>query len=118
MDPLGLALENFDAVGAWRTDEAGEPIDASGSLTDGTVVNGPVSLREALLRHPDVFVGNFTEKLLTYALGRKVEYYDMPAVRTIVRSARDRNYRWSSIVLGIVNSPPFRMRVKAAREGK
>jgi mono/diheme cytochrome c family protein len=118
MDPLGLALENFDAVGAWRSDDAGEPIDASGSLTDGTVVNGPVSLREALLRHPDVFVGNFTEKLLTYALGRKVEYYDMPAVRTIVRSARDRNYKWSSIALGIVNSPPFRMRMKPSRDGE
>jgi mono/diheme cytochrome c family protein len=110
MDPIGLALENFDAVGAWRTHDAATPIDASGQLADGTAVDGPVSLRQALLRRPDVFVGNLTEKLLTYALGRGIEPYDMPAVRRIVREAARREHRWSSIVMGIVTSAPFQMR--------
>jgi hypothetical protein len=110
MDPLGLALENFDAVGAWRTRESGIPIDASGELTDGTKINGVAALRDALVRRPDVLVGTMTEKLMTYALGRTLEYQDMPAVRAIVRSAARDNYRFSSLVRGIVSSVPFRMR--------
>ena len=110
MDPIGFALENFDAVGAWRTEEASTPIDASGQLWDGTRIDGPVSLRNALLRRREVFVGTATEKLLAYALGRGVEFYDMPAVRAIVKEAARDDYRWSAIVLGIVKSPPFQMR--------
>jgi hypothetical protein len=110
MDPLGLALENFDAVGAWRTREAGVAIDASGVLTDGTKIDGVVALRNALLKRPDVLVGTTTEKLMTYALGRALEPYDMPAVRAIVRSAARDQYRFSSIVRGIVTSVPFQMR--------
>jgi len=110
MDPIGLALENFDAVGAWRTRDAGLPIDASGQLMDGTAVDGPESLRRALLAKPDVFVGNVAEKLLTYALGRRLEYYDMPAVRTIVRDAARRENRVSALVMAVVTSQPFRMR--------
>ena len=110
MDPLGLALENFDAVGGWRTREAGVPIDASGELGDGTRVDGAVALRQALLKRPDVLVGTMTEKLLTYALGRGLDHHDMPAVRRIVRdSARD-GYRFSSLIRGVVTSVPFRMR--------
>ncbi len=112
MDPIGFALENFDAVGAWRTDDAGVPIDASGELADGTKVDGIVALRRALVSRPDVFVGTLTEKLLTYALGRGLDYRDMPAVRAIVReSARDNN-RFSSLILGVVRSPQFQMRTK------
>ena len=87
MDPIGFALENFDAVGAWRTQDAGAPIDASGELADGTQVDGVVTLRQALVSHPELFVGTMTEKLLTYALGRGLDYHDMPAVRAIVASA-------------------------------
>jgi hypothetical protein len=112
MDPVGFALENFDAVGAWRTHEAGGPIDASGQLADGTVINGVVQLREAIVRRPDLFVTTLTEKMLTYALGRGVEARDMPAVRSIVREAAGRDYRLSAIVLGVVRSVPFRMRMK------
>jgi mono/diheme cytochrome c family protein len=113
MDPLGFALENFDAIGEWRSEDryAGTIIDASGSLIDGTAVKSPVDLRAALIRRPDQFVQTVTERLMTYALGRTIEYYDMPTVRRIVReSARDK-YRFSSIVLGIVRSDPFRMRM-------
>jgi mono/diheme cytochrome c family protein len=113
MDPLGFSLENFDAVGEWRAKEAAGPIDASGQLADGTKVSGPIDLRNALMRHPEQFVGTFTEKLMTYALGRGVEYYDMPAVREIVREASRNNYRFSSLIVGIVKSVPFEMR-KAA----
>jgi hypothetical protein len=112
MDPVGFALENFDAVGAWRTRERGGPIDASGELADGTVVNGVGQLREAIVRRPDLFVGTLTEKMLVYALGRGVEARDMPAVRNIVREAASRDYRMSAIVLGVVRSVPFRMRMK------
>jgi hypothetical protein len=115
MDPLGLALENFDAVGAWRTQDAGVDIDASGELTDGTRIDGVNALREALLKRPEVIVGTTVEKLMTYALGRGVEPYDMPAVRAIVRGAARDGYRFSSIVAGIVTSAPFEMR--RAREG-
>jgi hypothetical protein len=114
MDPLGLALENFDAVGRWRTEEAGVAIDASGELGDGTKIDGVVAMRNALLDRPEVLVGTMTEKLLTYALGRGLEDYDMPAVRGIVRSASRDGYRWSSLVRAIVRSVPFQMRAKGA----
>ena len=116
MDPIGFALENFDAVGAWRTREARVPIDASGQLIDGTKVSGAVELRKALLRQPDMFVKTVTEKLLTYALGRGLAYYDMPVVRAIVRDSARNNYRFSSIILGVVKSTPFQMRIKAEEE--
>jgi hypothetical protein len=111
MDPLGFALENFDAVGAWRTSEAGSPIDASGELADGTKLDGVVALRQSLERRPEVFVGTLTEKLLTYALGRGVSHEDMPVVRAIDRAAASSQYRFSSLILGIVRSVPFQMRV-------
>ena len=112
MDPLGFALENFDAVGRWRTrSESNDAIDASGILPDGTSFEGPEGMRQALLREPKRFVATVTEKLLTYALGRNVEAYDMPAVRAIVRDAERSDYRFSSIVLGIVRSTPFQMRM-------
>ena len=112
MDPLGFALENFDAIGEWRAKDryAGTAIDASGKLVDGTPVNSPADLRNALLKRPEQFVQTMTEKLMTYALGRSVEYYDMPAMRAIVRDAARDNYRFSSIVMGIVRSAPFQMR--------
>jgi hypothetical protein len=116
MDPVGLAFENFDAVGQWRTDlseagePAGEPIDASGALPDGAQVNGAVAMRDALLRHGDLFVATTTEKLLIYALGRGLEPADSAAVRSIVKRAQSNDYRFSSIVLGVVESIPFRMR--------
>lgn len=110
MDPLGFALENFDAVGAWRTQDQGAPIDPSDTLADGTRVNGPVELRQALLAEPRMFVGAVTEKLLVYGLGRGLTHYDMPAVRQIIRDASADDYSFSSIVLGIVQSVPFQMR--------
>jgi hypothetical protein len=115
-DPIGLALENFDATGAWRSREGGtrgNPIDASGELSDGTKVDGVVSLRRALVRDPDIFVGTVVEKLMTYGLGRGVTAHDMPAVRGIVRQTAPGGYRFSAIVLGIVRSAPFTMRVKS-----
>jgi hypothetical protein len=113
MDPLGFALENFDAVGAWRDVDryAGTPIDAAAELPDGTAVTGPDDLREALLRNPEQFVRTFTERLLIYALGRTVDYRDMPAVRKIVREAAKKDYRFSELVWQVVASEPFRMRV-------
>jgi mono/diheme cytochrome c family protein len=112
MDPLGFALENFDAIGAWRVKDAdaGTSIDASGKLVDGTAVSGPNDLRLALLKRPEQFAQTVTEKLMTYALGRSIEYYDMPTVRKIVRDAAKDNYRFSSIVIGIAKSAPFQMR--------
>jgi len=110
IDPLGLSLEKFDAVGRRRTIEDGAPIDASGGLPDGTRFTDVGGLEAALLRRPDVFVGTVAEKLMTYALGRGVEYYDAPAIRAIVRDARSQNFRLSSIVLGVVQSQPFQMR--------
>jgi hypothetical protein len=109
MDPPGFALENFDAIGRWRVTDAGRPVDATGMLTDGTVVDGPVALREAILSRPEIFVGTVTQKLLTYALARGLEPSDMPTVRAIVRDAADDDYRFSALVLGIVRSTPFRM---------
>jgi hypothetical protein len=110
MDPIGFALENFDALGAWRWNDSGFPVDASGHLVDGTKVNGPPSLRQALTAHSDAFLRTFTEKLLTYALGRGIEYYDRPTVRAIDREAARNNNRFSSFIMGIVNSTPFQMR--------
>jgi hypothetical protein len=111
IDPAGFALENFDAVGKWRDlDEGFKPIDASGALPDGTKFDGVNGLREALVATPDRFVTTMTEKLLIYGLGRGLEPYDGPAVRTIVRGAMADNYTFSSVVLGIVNSAPFQMR--------
>ena len=111
MDPLGFALENFDAIGAWRTTEAGLPLDASGQLADGTKVDGVVALRNALLARSDVFVKTLTERLMTYALGRGLQHYDMPVVRDIVRKAERQDYRFSGIIIGIVASQPFQMRL-------
>ena len=107
MDPLGFAMENFNGIGEWRTTDANAPIDASGSLPDGTKFKGPAELRKVLLSKPEQFVNTVTEKLLTYALGRGFEYYDEPAVRKIIRDAAPYNYSWSSLILGIVNSTPF-----------
>jgi mono/diheme cytochrome c family protein len=111
MDPVGLSTENFDAIGRWRTQsETGGPIDASGGLPDGSSFDSFSGLRKAVLNRPELFVTTLTEKLMTYALGRGLEYYDAPAVRDITRRARTDDYRFSSVVLGIVNSTPFRMR--------
>jgi len=110
MDPVGLSLEKFDAIGRRRNVEAGTAIDASGGLPDGSRFGDVNGLETALLRRPELFVGTFTEKLQTYALGRGVEYYDAPAVRTIVRDARAQDFRISSIILGVVKSTPFQMR--------
>jgi hypothetical protein len=111
IDPVGFALENFNAVGQWRNHEGeGEPIDASGALPGAGEFNGVSGLEDALLRKPDMFAGALTEKLLTFGLGRGVEYYDAPAVRKIVRDAAKDRYRFSSIILGIVKSVPFQMR--------
>jgi hypothetical protein len=113
MDPIGLALENFDLIGGWRTEDVGQPIDASGVLADGTALDGPADLRQALLDRQDAFVAVATEKLMTYALGRGIEYFDMPAIREILRASAEDDNRFSSLVYGIVTSVPFRMRVKA-----
>ena len=113
MDPLGFALENFDAIGQWRTSSGADntPVDSSGVLPDGTKFNGPADLRKILLKHPQDFATTVVEKLLTYALGRGVEYYDEPAVRRILRESAPGNYRWSSLILGVVQSAPFQMRM-------
>ena len=110
MDPLGFSLENFDGVGEWRTKEAGGVVDPSGQLADGTRVDGPVALRQAIMKHPELFVRTLTEKMMTYGLGRGLEYYDMPTVRRIAMDASGTNYKFSSVVLGIVNSTAFKMR--------
>jgi hypothetical protein len=109
MDPLGFALENFDAIGTWRDIDrySGSKIDAAGQLVDGTHVNNPAELRRALTANPDQFVQTLTEKLLMYSLGRNVEHHDMPLVRQIVRDASRNGYRFSAIVKGIVDSAPF-----------
>jgi mono/diheme cytochrome c family protein len=110
MDPVGFALENFDVVGAWRTHEPGGPIDASGQLADGRQIDGVVTLRNAILDRPEIFVTTMTEKMMTYALGRGVDAPDLPAVRRVVRDGSKQDYRFSSIVMGIVKSVPFQMR--------
>jgi len=114
MDPLGFSLENFDAIGQWRTTDAGARIDASGVLLDGTRVEGPAALRRALVAQKEQFVRAVTGKLATYALGREIEYFDAPAIRGIVRAAAADNYRWSSAILAIVKSAPFQMRMSGA----
>jgi mono/diheme cytochrome c family protein len=113
MDALGFTLENFNAVGAWRTRDAGQDVNAQGTMTDGDLVAGVSGLRAALLKRPEVFVETMTEKLTTYALGRGLQYYDMPAIRGILRDAAGQDNRFSSIVFGIVRSTPFQMRKRA-----
>ena len=115
MDPLGFALENFDGIGMWRATEEGTAIDASGVTPDGARFEGPRELRDVLLRRPERFAGAVVEKLLAFSLGRALEHYDRPAVRKIVRDAAPGGYRWSSIVLGVVNSTPFRMKASEER---
>ena len=111
MDPIGLSIENFDAIGRWRTrTEGGTPVDSSGGLPSGATFEGVAGLKRALLNRPELFVTTVTEKLLTYALGRGIEFYDVPAVRAVTRDARNNDYRFSSLVLGIVKSTPFQMR--------
>jgi len=110
MDSIGFAMENFDAVGAWRAQDAGNPIDATGELGDGTKVDGVVTLRNALVSRPELFAGTLTEKLLIYALGRGLDYRDMPTVRAILRDASRDNYRFSALILGVIHSTPFEMR--------
>jgi hypothetical protein len=112
MDPIGFSLDNFDLIGTWRSTDSGAPIDATGQLVDGTKLDGPTSLRNALLSRSDVFVRTVTEKLLTYATGRALKYYDMPVVRSIAREAALDNNRFSALVQGIVKSEPFQMRMK------
>jgi len=109
IDPLGLTLENFDVTGRWRLRDNGNVVDAAGDLYDGTRMQGPAGLRAALLTHQDMFFTSLTESLMTYALGRRVEYFDMPAIRTIIRDAARDNYRFSAFVLGVANSGAFQM---------
>jgi hypothetical protein len=109
IDPLGLALENFDVTGAWRIKDNEVPVDSTGDLYDGTKMAGPAGLRAALLKHKDAFLLSFTENLMTYGLGRRVEYFDMPAIRAIVHDAAKNDNRISSFILGVVKSPAFQM---------
>lgn len=118
MDPIGFSLENFDLVGRWRDHDGPHPIDTSGMLVDGTPLSSPQALRAALLQRKDAFVTAFTEKLLTYALGRRIEYFDQPAIRKIVRNADRQDDRFSSFVLGIVSSEPFQFKAKASSNEK
>src|SRR5690606_12742529 len=118
LDPLGFALEGFDAVGRWREFDnwAREPIDSSGLLADGTEVDGPVELRQALLARPEQFAQTFVERLMTYALGRSLDHRDMPTVRRIVREAAAQDYRFSALVLGVIGSEQFRMKAAAGSD--
>ena len=118
IDPFGFALEHFDLVGRWRDVDAGEPIDATAVLTDGTVVDGPAALREALLGRSDVFVTALTERLMTYALGRILTADDGPAVRAVVAAAADADYKFSELIVGIANSAPFRMQTDLGPTGE
>jgi hypothetical protein len=113
MDPIGFALENFDAIATWRNDDAGTPIDATGQVFDGTDVDGPVGLRNWLAGYSDQFVQVAAEKLLVYALGRGVEYQDMPLVRRIAREAAAADNRFSALVLAVVRSEPFQMNMRS-----
>jgi len=110
MDPVGFSLENFDLIGEYRNDDGGIPVNATGKLADGTILDGPASLRKALLDRRGAVASTATEKLLTYALGRRVDYFDMPAVRAVVRDAARQDYRFSSLITGIVKSVPFTMK--------
>jgi hypothetical protein len=118
MDPLGFAMEKFDAVGLWRIADAGGPIDASGMFIDGSPLDGVVSLRQSLVEHPNVFVGTMTEKLLTYGLSRGLGPDDMPAVRRVVRESAREGYPFSSVITEIVASTPFQMRLKTGKEAE
>ena len=119
MDPLGFALENFDAIGRWRTTgEGGAPIDASATTPDGTTISGPGDLAQLLTSQPELFAATVVEKLMTYALGRGVEHYDSPVVRAVVREAADEGYRWSALISGIVSSSPFQMRMSATESAE
>jgi len=113
-EPMGTAMENFNAVGEWRTVDNGSPIDPTGSITDGTLLNGIQSLRDITVRGGDQFAQVVTEKLLTYALGRGLEYQDMPMLRSVTRGAAQDNYKFSSLVMGVINSPAFTMNIKTA----
>jgi cytochrome c5 len=113
-EPIGLGMENFDAIGSWRTSDGDNPIDATGTLSDGTKIDGVTGLRDALVRHSDQFARVVTERMLTYALGRGVEYQDMPTLRSIIRDSAPGKYRFTSIVMGIVKSPPFQTNMKTA----
>jgi hypothetical protein len=115
MDPVGFSLENFDLIGKWRDTDSGRPIDASGTLVDGTPVRSVADLRKALLSRSDTFVTVTMERMMTYALGRPVEHSDMPAVRTIVRDAGRNDYRFSSMIVGVVKSPAFQTKLKKAQ---
>jgi hypothetical protein len=110
MDPIGLALENFDAIGQWRTKDAGLPVDTASQMFDGAKLDGPASLRKAVLGHSDAFIGTFTESLTAYGIGRVVDYRDMPMIRSIEREAAKHDNHFASFVLGIVNSMPFQQR--------
>ena len=116
MDPLGFALENFDALGKWRTVADGEKVNASASLPDGTTFEGMTGLRNLLARHKDDYVRTLAEKLLAYSIGRGIEYNDLPAIRKIARDSAQGDYRWSSLVLGIVRSTPFSMGIVKREE--
>src|SRR5262249_35870812 len=110
IDPVGFSLEQFDAVGRWRTMEEGKPVDAAGGLPDGSEFAGVAGLEQALLRRPELFVRTLTEKLFTFALGRAPEDFDAPAIRRIVRTSRMNNYRFSSLIAALTASTPFQMR--------
>jgi hypothetical protein len=111
IDPLGLALENFDVTGAWRIKDNEVPVDVNGDLYDGTRIEGPAGLRAALLKHQDLFLTGFTESLLTYAVGRRIEYTDMPMIRAIVWEAAKKDHKLAAFVVAVVNSNAFRMSV-------
>jgi hypothetical protein len=110
MDAVGFALENFDAVGRWRDTDGGQAIEVSSELPDGTVIDGIDGIRQMIVGEPNRFAAALTEKLMMYALGRNVQYYDAPAIRGIVRAAAEQDYRFSAIVQGVVESVPFQMR--------
>jgi hypothetical protein len=117
-EPMGLAMENFDAVGQWRTTEVGSPIDSVGVITDGTRIDGIKGLRDLSMRKRDLFAEVVIEKLLTYAIGRGLEYDDMPMVRSLSRTAAQDGYRFSSLIMGVVQSPAFTMNTKSAADVK
>ena len=110
MDPIGLSLENYDAVGLWREKDSGSKVDATGTMYDGSKLSGPVSLRDAVLSHQEAYSGNFAENLLSYGVGRVLDSRDMPSVRAIEQSATKSNNRFNAFVMGVVKSPQFQMR--------
>jgi hypothetical protein len=107
IDPLGLALDNFDATGRWRVNDGTVPVDATGTLYDGTAMDGPAGLRNAVMRWKDAFLLSYTESLMTYALGRRIEAADMPMVRKVIRDAAAQDYRMSAFITGVIESPAF-----------